>query len=492
MYIGIDIGTQGTKVVVVDSQKKQVIGEGYAEHQIIADEHGKREQQPVWWIQAFHQAFEKAIHIANISPTKIKAIGVSGQQHGLVVLDKDDNVLYNAKLWNDTETFAENNELIEALGGKNKVFERLGIALQTGYTASKIAWLRKHYFAQYSQIAKIMLPHDYINYYLTGEFMTECGDASGTGYFNINTRQWDTDVFQHIAPELDATVVLPKIIGSSEKLGTIKTDIAKKLGLNTDVIVSTGGGDNMMGAIGTGNIAEGVVTMSLGTSGTVYAFTEKPLTLDPAIANFCSSTGGWLPLVCTMNMTSANKSIMDLFQLSIDEFNQQIEKSPIGASGITVLPFFNGERTPNLPQAKASFYGLDSNNFTQENLCRAVIESASFSLIYGLNLLKSAGFKPKEIRLIGGGAKSNLWRQMIADISELPVVTLIESEAAALGAAIQAMWVNHEAELTTLCNDFVQLDKQSTVYPIEENVLAYKPVYQRYIHQLNTYMESNL
>ncbi|MDP8162726.1 xylulokinase [Pasteurella skyensis] len=486
MYLGIDCGTQGTKVIVVDSQQKCVIGEGYAPHQIIENGNGRREQQPNWWIEALLQAFKLAIHSANISPKLIKGMGVSGQQHGLVVLDKNDTPLYNAKLWCDTETATENDELIQALGGSKRAFEQLGILCQTGYTASKISWLRKYHPQLYTQIAKIMLPHDYLNYWLTGIFATEYGDASGTGYFDVINRQWDYDTFNIIAPELDPKQVLPQLIPSHKKLGMVRKEIAQLLGLSEQVVVSTGGGDNMMGAIGTGNIKQGIVTMSLGTSGTLYAYTDKPLTtLPPMIANFCSSSDGWLPLVCVMNMTSVNNTIMSLFDLDVQAFNDLVTQSEVGAGGITMLPFFNGERVPALPNAKGTILGLDSTNCTQSNLARATMESASFTLCYGLNLFRQAGLDTSEIRLIGGGAKSTVWRQMIADIMNVNVVCLKESEAAALGSVIQVMWINNEGDLTSLCDNLVHIDESSTVYPKRENVKKYNLIYQRYLNALN-------
>lgn len=485
MYIGVDCGTQGTKVIVLDSQQKQVIGVGYAKHEIIENSQGRREQQPQWWIEALQTAFQQAIKQAKIAPHLIKGIGISGQQHGLVVLDEHDQPLYPAKLWCDTETAVENAEFVQLLGGQQQAFEQLGIMVQTGYTASKILWLRKYFPEKYQRISKIMLPHDYLNYWLTGNFCTEYGDASGTGYFDVVKRDWDAHAFSLLAPELDMQKVLPRLVHSAQNIGTIRAEIAEALGLSTQVIVATGGGDNMMGAIGTGNIQQGIVTMSLGTSGTLYAYTDKPLAnLPMEIANFCSSSGGWLPLVCVMNMTSANKNLMDLLQIDVEKFNQLIQQSPIGAEGICILPFFNGERVPPLPQAKASILGLDSANFTQANLCRAMMESASFTLRYGLDLFRQAGLTTSQIRLIGGGAKSAVWRQMIADIMNTEVVCLQQEEAAALGGAIQAMWANGEDSLQQLCADFVHIDPQSKVQPNPESAVEYEQVYQSYLSQL--------
>ncbi|MBN6062751.1 xylulokinase, partial [Aggregatibacter actinomycetemcomitans] len=364
MYLGVDCGTQGTKVIVVDSQQHKVLGSGYAAHQLIENSDGRREQAPDWWITAFKNAFADAIKQAEIQPHLIRGIGVSGQQHGLVVLDKNDQPLYHAKLWCDTETAAENAEILALLGGEQACFERLGIVCQTGYTASKIRWLYKYQADIYQQIDKIMLPHDYLNYWLTGKFCTEYGDASGTGYFDVVRRCWDETTLKLIAPE-KRLENLPHLIDADQILGTVKTDVARQLGLADDVIVSVGGGDNMMGAIGTGNIRQGILTMSLGTSGTLYSYSDKPLPdLPPMIADFCSSSGGWLPLVCTMNVTSANKNLMQLLDINVGEFNELVQQANIGADGVTILPFFNGERVPALPNSKAAILGLDAGNFT--------------------------------------------------------------------------------------------------------------------------------
>lgn len=488
MYIGIDCGTQGTKAIIVDSQHQKVIGTGYAPHSLIENAQGRREQTVEDWINAFKSALHSALQQANISPQLIKGIGISGQQHGLVMLDKNDHPLYNVKLWCDTETSLENADYIAKIGGNQTACSKLGIMVQTGYTASKLAWFRKYYPEQYQQIAKIMLPHDYLNYWLTGNFCTEYGDASGTGYFDIHNREWHIEAFKQLAPELDPTIVLPPLFSSQQTIGVILPEIAREFGFSEKVIVSTGGGDNMMGAIGTGNIAPGIVTMSLGTSGTLYTYTNEPSsTLPFEIANFCSSSGGWLPLICVMNITSANKLMMDLFHINIEQFNQYIAQSPIGADGIRMLPFFNGERVPPLPEAKGAILGLNSHNFTQSNLARATIESASFTLRYGLELFHQAGITTSQIRLIGGGAKSKIWRQIIADIMNVEVICLEESESAALGAAIQAMWADGVDTLSRLCQQFVHLDSRSQTQPIKENVHQYQQIYQDYLTHLRHY-----
>jgi xylulokinase len=486
MYIGVDCGTQSTKVVVVDVDKARVLGEASRPHHLIEGEGGRREQHPSEWVEALRGAFEEAVSEAAIDRRTIRAIGVSGQQHGMVALDEKGEPVHPAKLWCDTETAPQNDQLIARLGGEAGCLETLGLVLQTGYTASKVAWLRETHPEAFRRIATLLLPHDYLNYWLTGERVAEAGDASGTGYFDTRTRRWRHDVLAEIAPELDADRVLPRLVESHEPAGTVRREVARELGLADDVLVSSGGGDNMLGAIGTGNIRPGLVTLSLGTSGTVCAYSPEPVVPDSAmVANFCSSNGGWLPLICTMNVTSATTRMRDLFGLDLERFGDNVAQSPIGAAGVTMLPFFNGERVPMLPEATASVTGLTSINTTQANLCRAVVEGATFGLRYGLELLGDLAEGASQIRLIGGGARSPVWRQMVADITDTQVICPEITDAAALGAALQAAWCHQRrldpaASLSSLCERLVHLDEASRADPAPESVEAYQAVYARY------------
>lgn len=483
IYLGIDCGTQSSKIILIDSQRRQILGHGHAPHPLDEGHNGRREQHPRIWTDALQSAYRQALHTTGIDPRAIAGIGISGQQHGLVILDENDQPLYPAKLWCDTETAIENREYLHALGGDTQAFKRLGILCQTGYTASKILWIRKHHPDLYRRIAKILLPHDYLNYWLTGTFAGEAGDASGTGYFDIKTRTWAHDTFAHLAPDLDPERVLPRLIEPHAILGTVKPDIARLLGLRDNVIVAGGSGDNMMGAIGTANIAPGHITMSLGTSGTLYTWTERPCDLPPDIANFCAGNGGWLPLICVMNLTAAIRRIQTLLDIDLTTFSHHAAQSPIGAAGLILLPFFNGERIPNLPHAQAAIFGMNSANTTRDHLCRAALESAGFTLRYGLDIFRRAGLPTDHIRLIGGAAKSTQWRQMIADLMHTHVSVLREEEAAALGAAIQAMWANGEDSLPALCDSFVQYDGAITT-PNPAHTAAYEDAYRRYREQL--------
>lgn len=484
MYLGIDCGTQSTKALIVDPARGAVIGRGQAAHTLDENAAGRREQHPQMWIDAFIRAYHQALADANLNPRAIRGIGVSGQQHGLVVLDADDQPLYPAKLWCDTETARENDELLHALGGDDAAFARLGILCQTGYTASKIVWLRKRHPDLYRRIAKILLPHDFLNDWLTGAFVTEAGDASGTGYFDVAQRAWAEDVFATIAPELDPAQVLPRVIASDAIAGVVQPAIAGMLGLGDNVIVASGGGDNMMAAIGAGNIASGQVTMSLGTSGTLYSWADAPRALPAEIAQFCASHGGWLPLVCVMNITSAVRQIRELLGIDIATFNALAADSAIGADGLTLLPFFNGERVPALPNAQAALFGMHAANLQREQLCRATLEGATFTLRYGLDRFREAQLPAERICLVGGGAQSLFWRQMIADVMQAEVHGLREPEAAALGAAMQAMWANGEGSLEALTATFVIADDCGVHIPDAARTAQYEAAYQRYRHHL--------
>jgi len=490
MFLGIDCGTQGTKAIVLDAVSGKVLGQGSAAHSMISGANGRREQDVQQWLAAFEQATREALIQADISGAEIQGIGVSGQQHGLVLLDSQGQVLRPAKLWCDTETAPENDRLLEYLGGESGSLARLGVAIAPGYTVSKLLWTLEQHPDVFAQIAKILLPHDYLNYWLTGRCCSEYGDASGTGYFNVRTREWDLPLLEHIDPSGRLCQALPELLEAQQPVGQILPHIAQLLELNPAALVSSGGGDNMMGAIGTGNIQPGAITMSLGSSGTVYAFADQPqVSEQPSVATFCSSSGGWLPLICTMNLTNASSAIRELLGLDIAAFNEAVNQAPIGAEGVLMLPFLNGERVPALPHATGSLLGLDSSNLTRANLSRAVVEGTTFGLRYGLDLLRASGIRSDNIRLIGGGAKSAVWRQIVADIMNTPVICTEHSEAAALGAAIQAAWcfsgaTDAEQTLEQLCMRCVSLDSASETRPREQNVAAYQRVYEHYRSQL--------
>jgi len=440
MYaIGIDSGTQGTKVLIVEFETGRVLGRGLAAHRPVPLlKPGESEQDPQTWIQAFEQALSFALREARIPASEIVSAGVSAQQHGFVPLDAGGRPIRPAKLWNDTSTVEETEAIIRALGGKNRFVERLGINLAVGYTASKILWLKRHEPQNFARLASVHLPHNYINFYLTGISAMEYGDASGTGLMDIRKRAWQEDALAAIDPGLKE--MLPALRHPKEPLGCLKNELAAKYGLKK-VLVSSGGGDNMMAAIGTGNVKPGVCTLSLGTSGTIYSYFAAPF-VDPEgeIAAFCDSSGGWLPLLCTMNVTNTTELFKAVHKINNEELEELAAQAPPGAGGLVFLPFIDGERVPALPHGSGSIFGLTKQNFSLSHLARSVLEGTIFNLGYGFARMRSLGLSPTEIRATGGGARSQLWLQIVADIFKTPVTTLGEQEAAAYGAALQSMW----------------------------------------------------
>lgn len=488
LFLGIDCGTQGSKVLIVDRGKRAIVAEAYATHELIEDNLGKREQEPRWWIDAIATAIKTALQSAKLNPKNIRAIGVSGQQHGFVPLDKKGEVIRPAKLWCDTATAAEAEAMTQRLGGEAKVVDLIGNSIAVGFTASKIEWLKQHEPANYARLATLLLPHDYINFWLTGERKTEHGDASGTAYYDVRQRKWSKEVLRAIDASGKLEECLPELVPAEAPVEKIRADIAQQFGFDESVLVSSGGGDNMMAAIGTGNVSAGVVTASLGTSGTIYSFAEMPV-VDPQgeLAAFCSSDGHWLPLVCTMNVTVATELTRELFGLDIEALNKDVAQAPAGAGGLLLLPYFNGERTPPLPHGRATLFGMSSTNYTRANVCRAAMEGATFGLRYGLEVLARNGITPGEIRLVGGGAKSKAWRQMVADVFGCPVVCPVTQEAGALGAALQALWCYSHAQgeklnLKAITDEFVSLDSSTSAVPQAQNVNAYNEIYARYLN----------
>lgn len=487
LFIGIDSGTQGTKVVVLSRNKGQIISSADAPHQIIETQQGRREQNPEWWTVACEQAITEALQTSAVDCTKIKAIAVSGQQHGMVPLDARGRVIRPAKIWCDTETVPQCRTLTERVGGEEAMVNAIGNHMAAGFTASKVAWLKEHEPENYARLDTVLLPHDYLNYWLTGERKTEYGDASGTAYFNVRERCWSEVLLKAIDDSGRLQACLPELMAPKDACGILRSHWSTAWGLPEGVLVAAGGGDNMMAAIGTGNIQPGVLTASLGTSGTIYAHSDKPVVDSQGeLAAFCSSNGGWLPLVCTMNVTVATELIRHLLKFDLKQFNAEVTQAPPGAEGLLLLPFFNGERTPALPEATATLYGMTSLNLTPANLCRAFMEGATLGLRYGLDVMIRNGIRPTEIRLVGGGAQSSIWRQLVADIFQMPVVVPVSTEAGALGAAIQALWcycnqMEGDTALADLCTDFVHLDDTSFAQPRGEASSFYTKLYQRYL-----------
>lgn len=486
LVVGIDVGTQSVKLVGYDPAMHRVLAIQGQAIELIADDTGGREQRPEWWIDAIRACF------ARLDPAlraRVAGIGVSGQQHGFVPLDAAGKVLAPAKLWCDTSTQAECKEIMRAAGGARQCVKLAGNPILAGYTASKLPWTRKHRPDAYARLASILLPHDYVNFWLTGERWMECGDASGTGWLDVRTRQWCRPLLAATDAQRDLSACLPPLVGPDASF-PLSPAIADELGLPRHVRVSAGGGDNMMAAIGTGNVTAGVLSMSLGTSGTLFAHAAQPVVDDAGgWAAFCSSSDGWLPLICTMNCTVATGSVAKTFGFSTCEGDAVMAGTTPGADGLVMLPFFNGERTPDLPHARASLFGLDSANFHRANVYRAAMEGATYALRNGYDLLQAAGMRYDVIRLTGGGSHSVAWRQMVADVFALPVEVPVQAEGAALGAALQALWVlekaaNPAAELAAIVREHVQLDAALAAHPDARAIAAYQSGYLQFLRHL--------
>jgi xylulokinase len=479
LLLGIDSGTQSTKVLVVDARNGRVLGQSAQAYDLIPGlPAGAKEQHPHTWRDATARAIKGALQAARATAKEVTAIGVSGQQHGFVPLDAAGEVIRPSKLWCDTSTAVECEMITRKLGGLESAIGELGNAILPGFTASKILWLKRKEPKNFARLATVLLPHDYLNFWLTGNRVMEFGDASGTALLDVKARAWSQKALAAIDPGLAGA--LPPLIRSDDPAGTLQPGAAAELGLNAGVLVSAGGGDNMMGAIGTGNTRAGVVTASFGTSGTIYACSEKPV-IDPQgeIAAFCDSTNRWLPLLCTMNVTVATEMVREDFELTHDQFAAEAAKAPAGSGGLFLLPYLEGERTPNVPDGTGVWVGTNKATFTAAHFARAAMEGVTLGMNYGLRRLRQLGVRPKQIRATGGGAKSKFWRQIMADVFEAEVVTLKESEGAAYGAALQALWCwrkqrGERVTISEITDEFVQLNRAETVQPIAANIKLYR------------------
>ena len=477
LIAGIDAGTQSVKTIIYDTQSKKIVASGKKELELHSGPNGEREQEASWWIDAIIDIFN---NIPNDIKKDISAIGVSGQQHGFVPLDKDGNILTKVKLWCDTSTDKEVQEIAEAYGGNEKLIKNVGNTIKVGYTASKILHLKKTNPELFEKMDSVLLPHDYINYFLTGQIVMERGDASGTGLLNIYQSCWD----QELCNIIDKALLdkLPTIVDSLSIIGTIRKEAATLLGLGQGTKVSAGGGDNMMAAIGTGIVENGKAAISLGTSGTLFTSTSKLFVdNDGDIASFSSSHGDWLPLLCTMNCTVASELWRKILGLSAKEFDAIASKAPIGSEGITLLPFFNGERVPNFPKGEGVLAGMNMSNMKIENIARAVIEGVTFEFVSGIEKFKSQGIATDTIILTGGGSNSSFWRQMISDMFNATVKVSTNGEAAAFGAALQAYSAMTKQPITEICKAHISYDDSKETYPINGNNEKYKEAYNKWL-----------
>jgi len=488
LFAGLDVSTQSTKLVIIDIASGQVVLVTAVNYdadlphyntkngviQGLAE--GVSESDPLMWIEAVDRVFSNAVK-AGIAMPQIGCIAVSGQQHGLVALDAQGNLARSrSKLWNDFSTREECEILTEKLGGSDKMIAEVGNSQRTGYTAAKIFHMVRHEPENYRKATTLFLVHNYINWYLTGGVRDmEPGDVSGMALWNPKTGKWSEKVIEAIAPDLMSK--LPPVKPSDAVIGNISADLVNRFGFAADCRIDAGCGDNMYGAVGTGNVEPGIVTVSLGTSGTAFTFLADPY-VDPTgeIAAFCDSTGNYLPLLCVSNLANGYNEILKQYNLTHAEFNEIIQKTPPANGGKLLIPWYEGERTPDVPQAAPVYFGFGLADFTKENLCRAVIEGHVLNIYTGFKRLP---VDVKEIRLTGGLSRSDAWCQTIADIFAAETVP-VEGEGAALGAALHAAWSwykaqNQTVDIKDIVKPFVILDEKRRKQPIK----AHKPVYQK-------------
>lgn len=439
---GIDSSTQSTKVALRDIDTGRVIGFGRASHPRTSPP--RSEQSPEAWWSALVEAMAMAVAEAksnsqiSIINDDIVALSVASQQHGLVVLDSRDMPLRDAKLWNDTESALDSDWLLEQLTPATWA-RQCGSIPVAAFTITKLAWLKRCQPEIFSQIRRVLLPHDWLNFKLTGEFVTDRGDASGTGYWSPEQGKYQTDLLSIVDDGLDWNQLLPEVLGPWAQAGELTKEASTALGLRQGTPVAIGTGDNMAGALGL-TLRPGDVSISIGTSGTVYSASQKSVS-DPAglVAGFADATGQFLPLVCTLNATLVTDAMGKLLFADREELDHLAMSSSRGSGGLTLLPYFAGERTPNRPGATGMMFGITLDT-SREMMARAAFEGVVCGLLDGLDALSSVGVATTDGRLflIGGGAKSPTYQHVLADLTNREVTIPENSEIVATGAALQA------------------------------------------------------
>ena len=419
VVVGVDSSTQSTKVEVRRLDDGVVVGRASAPHPVTTPPCS--EQDPHRWWAAFEAAWSQAV------PTgaSVAGLSVAGQQHGMVVLDHAGEVVRPAKLWNDTESAPDAAELVQALGGPGAWASAVGSVPVAAFTVTKLAWLRRVEPESLRRLARVLLPHDWMTLQLTGQFVTDRGDASGTGYFSADTDSYRFDVLRLIDSELDWASAVPRVAGPNETVGEWR-----------GVPVACGTGDNMAAALGIG-VAARTAVVSIGTSGTAYTVSSVATgDSSGAVAGFADASGGFLPLVCTLNAGKVLDATARLLGVSMADFDALAATAESGSRGLALLPYFDGERTPNLPHASGWISGMRSD-VSRADLARAAIEGVVCSLLDALDELRRHAPVDRVV-LTGGGARSRTLCEVFAGLCDAPVATVEADEAVATGAAVQA------------------------------------------------------
>ncbi len=439
MWIGIDIGTGGSRALLVDRRGKVLAG-------FTAPHQDMRMERPLWaeqdpddWWAAAQKAVRGVLAQAGVNGSEVRGVGLSGQMHGLVILDEAGRVIRPSLIWCDQRSQPQVDSINRAVGAEN-VLKWTANPVLTGFTLPKLLWVRDNEPANFARVRRVLLPKDYVRFRLTGEFATEVSDASGTSLFDVVNRRWSYDMVDGL--HLDRAI-LPECYESSDITGTVSRAAAEATGLAAGTPVVGGGGDQASSAVGNGIVEAGIVSCTLGTSGVVFAHMEN-VAYDPAgrVHTFCHAVRGkWH----VMGVTQGAGLSLQWFRNQLapgtdyDALTAEAAQAPAGAQGLFWLPYLMGERTPHLDAtARGGWVGLTASH-TRADLVRAVIEGVSYSQRDCLDIIEELGIEVKSVRASGGGAKSAFWRQVLADVMNKRVVTLQTQEGSAYGAALLAL-----------------------------------------------------
>ena len=470
-YIGIDLGTSGAKFLLVAADGT-ILAENMQRYEVSYPHSGWSEQSPALWYKAAIIGLKELLK--GQDKTAVKGISFGGQMHGLVVLDKDDNVIRPCILWNDGRTEKQTKYLNEVIG-KEKLSEYTGNIAFAGFTAPKILWMKENEPENFAKIAKIMLPKDYLAYKLSGSFCTDYSDASGMLLLDVKNRRWSQEMCNVCGISVQ---ILPKLYESYEVVGTLKKEIAEELELSEEVKIIAGAGDNAAAAVGTGVVGEGGCNISLGTSGTLFvSATEYKEDKVNALHSFCHADGGWHLMGCILSAASCNAWWSDKI-LETNNYAKEQEglEEYLGKNDVYFLPYLMGERSPhNDVNARGAFIGMRPDT-TRKQMTLAVLEGVTFALRDCLEAAKKNGIEVKKTKLCGGGAKSPLWRKIVANVMNLPVEIPQTEQGPSYGGAMLAM-VGY-GEYNTVKDAAQTIVKvKETVYPDEQIAKMYEKRY---------------
>lgn len=473
LYIGIDLGTSACKLLLVDADGA-ILNTVSKSYPISFPHPGWSEQDPSDWWDAVVTGVPELLR--GFDASQVSGIGAGGQMHGLVTLDAKDDVIRPAILWNDGRTGKQTDYLNQVIG-KDKLSEYTANIAFAGFTAPKILWMKENEPENYAKIAKIMLPKDYLAYRLSGSFCTDVSDASGMLLMDVKNRCWSKEMLEICGITEEQ---LPKLYESYEVVGTLKPDVANELGFSESVKVIAGAGDNAAAAVGTGTVGDGRCNISLGTSGTIFISSEKfGVDEHNALHSFAHADGHYHLMGCMLSAASCNKWWSEEILGTKDYAAEQADIKKLGENRVFYLPYLMGERSPhNDPNVRAMFIGM-SMDTTRADMTQAVLEGVAFGLRDSLEVAKSLGIQIDRTKICGGGAKSPLWRKIIANVMNLKVDIIESEEGPALGGAmLAAVGCGEYPDVETIAEKLVKV--VDTVEPEPELVAKYEERYQQF------------